>query len=848
MSAQPTAQPALRRSWIDVIGLGGRPKAVRLLTVVIVGAALLIAVGGTLLPVALPVGRPFPAVVGIVVAAALAAAAQLARLRFRLGRGVVSVAWGEAAFILGFVVAPPGWLPLATLIGVAIAWALLSWLSEHRNVADVAHLTASLALGSAGAALVTALIVGDAGPATVRMQLGLTAGATVYLAITFALAVLTLKLHQDADTRQILARVPYAKVPIFVGSVIIGLGAVFALLHQPLWLAAFVPFLWLLQRSYRFHLRAEEERRMWESFAEATSALPGGSIEDVVAAGLRGALTVFGAQRAEIEVRGEDGLARYAEDGPGVESPAAGLPGPAITRTMAVAGEVIGELTVWLSEPTLPVPRDEAAISAYGDALAGALHDAAAHEQVAELRERVAYETVHDLLTGLMNRTTLVSEGDRVTRALVEKDKPIALLLLDVNDFREVNGTLGHRCGDEVLRLVAERLTELTREGELVARIGDDEFALLVPSLATLADSTVRHESASGLPQALRRARDIVEELSRPMEVSGVRLAVEVAVGVAVTPAGRTDLVELVRRASLALDQAKAAELAVATYDPSQDAVTTDGLALLAELHDALAADDQIVLHLQPAVDLITAAPTGVEALVRWQHPRRGRLSPGDFIRTVEHTELLGPFTRRVLDLALTMAVDWTAAGIDLPVSVNVAARSLLDPTFPAQVADALRRHRLPASSLVLEITESVAVSEQDIVDDVLGELRDSGVQLSLDDFGTGYSSLSIVTRVPVDEIKIDRSFVDDMIDLPAAEAVVRGAVELGSRLGVRVVAEGVETTEQRAALMALNCPTAQGYHFCKPMPADRIVSALIRLTEAAGGAEVVPLRADDAS
>jgi EAL domain-containing protein (putative c-di-GMP-specific phosphodiesterase class I) len=399
-----------------------------------------------------------------------------------------------------------------------------------------------------------------------------------------------------------------------------------------------------------------------------------------------------------------------------------------------------------------------------------------------------------------------------------------------------------------VLKVVAERLADLSREGELVARTGDDEFALLLPQLATLTDSTALHENGTGLTQALRRAREIVEQVSRPMEVSSVRLAVEVAVGVAVTPAGRTDLVELVRRASLALDQAKEDEVAVATYDSGQEAVTTDGLALLAELHDALAADDQIVMHLQPAVDLITAAPTGVEALVRWRHPRRGQLSPGDFIRTVEHTELLGPFTRRVLDLALSAAADWTAAGVDLPVSVNVAARSLLDPTFPAQVADALRRHRMPASSLVLEITESVAVSEQDIVDDVLGELRESGVQLSLDDFGTGYSSLAIVTRVPVDEIKIDRSFVDDMIDLPAAEAVVRGAVELGSRLAVRVVAEGVETTEQRAALMALNCPTAQGYHFCKPMPADRIVSALIRLTEVAQDAEVVPLRADDAS
>jgi EAL domain-containing protein (putative c-di-GMP-specific phosphodiesterase class I) len=346
---------------------------------------------------------------------------------------------------------------------------------------------------------------------------------------------------------------------------------------------------------------------------------------------------------------------------------------------------------------------------------------------------------------------------------------------------------------------------------------------------------------------AVRRARELVEHIGLPMEVAGVRLAVEIAVGVVVARAGRVELGELVRRASLALDEAKQQELAIATYDAGRDAVTTDELALLAELQDALAADDQIVLHLQPSVDLITAAPTGVEALVRWRHPRRGQLSPGDFIRVVEHTELLTPFTRRVLDLALSAAAGWNKAGIDLPVSVNVSARSLLDRGFPGQVAEALRQHRTPASSLVLEITESVAVSDQPIVDDILAQLRDAGVQLSLDDFGTGFSTLSMVTRAPVDEIKIDRSFVDDMIDSPAAEAVVRGAVELGARLGVRVVAEGVETTEQRAALIELRCPNAQGYHFCKPMPADRIVQALTQLADAAPN-NIRPLRADDAS
>jgi EAL domain-containing protein (putative c-di-GMP-specific phosphodiesterase class I) len=253
------------------------------------------------------------------------------------------------------------------------------------------------------------------------------------------------------------------------------------------------------------------------------------------------------------------------------------------------------------------------------------------------------------------------------------------------------------------------------------------------------------------------------------------------------------------------------------------------------------------VLVLQPAVDLETTAPTGVEALTRWRHPRRGQLTPGDFIKTVEHSELLGPFTRYVLDLSLAAAAEWSAAGIDLPVSVNVSARSLLDPTLPAQIADLLRRHRLPAAQLVLEITESVAVSDEEIVDEVLGSLRAMGVQLSVDDFGTGYSSLSFITRIEVDELKVDRSFVDDMIESPAAEAVVRGAVELGARLGARVVAEGVETAEQRAALIALGCTSAQGYHFCRPLPAEKIVDVLRQLSEAAP-ARVVPLRADDAS
>jgi EAL domain-containing protein (putative c-di-GMP-specific phosphodiesterase class I) len=331
------------------------------------------------------------------------------------------------------------------------------------------------------------------------------------------------------------------------------------------------------------------------------------------------------------------------------------------------------------------------------------------------------------------------------------------------------------------------------------------------------------------------------------MEIAGVRLCVEARIGVVVTRAGMADVAELLRRAGLALQQARDLSVTVGTYDSAKDIGSTDRLAMLAELRDALDAEDQIVLALQPAVDLETGMPTGVEALTRWMHPRRGRLSPGEFIPIVEHSELLGPFTRYVLDHSLAAAANWNRAGFDLPVSVNISARSLLDPTLPGQITELLRRHRMAAGQLVLEITESVALSDHEIVDEVLTALCEMRVQLSIDDFGTGYSSLSVVTRVPVDELKVDRSFVDGMIDSPASEAAVRGAVEMGVRLNARVVAEGVETAEQRTALLALGCSVAQGYHFCRPIPDDKIVYALRQLADAAP-ANIVPLRADDAS
>jgi diguanylate cyclase (GGDEF)-like protein len=520
-----------------------------------------------------------------------------------------------------------------------------------------------------------------------------------------------------------------------------------------------------------------------------------------------------------------------------------------VSRPLTAAGTPVGELTLWPMPGTPWNERDDLAVAAYGVVLASALHDAATQQRLGTVSAQASHQAVHDPLTGLRNRAALLADGAELLRSL-DGRHPVALLLIDLNGFSRVNATLGQQAGDQLLQLVGGRLAELAREGELPARLGDDEFALLLPQITVLSDSAGPLAGASSpVPQAMRRAQELVGRLSTPAEIGGIRLSVEAAAGVAVANAGCFDLAELVRRAEIALGAAKSAEVAVVAFDDSHEVASTDHLAMLAELREALAADDQIVLALQPAVDLVTGAPTGVEALSRWEHPRRGSLSPIEFIRVVERSELLGPFTRYVLDRSLAAAASWSAAGLDLPVSVNVAARSLLDRSFPVQVADALRRYGVPSHRLVLEITETLAVSDQPTVDDVVSALCQLGVQLSVDDFGTGYSSLAILERMPVDELKVDRSFVAGMADSPRSAAIVRFAVELGRSLDLRVVAEGVETADQRAALVKLGCATAQGYHFCRPIPADRIVEALRSLSDGAAAARnVVPLRADDAS
>jgi len=275
-------------------------------------------------------------------------------------------------------------------------------------------------------------------------------------------------------------------------------------------------------------------------------------------------------------------------------------------------------------------------------------------------------------------------------------------------------------------------------------------------------------------------------------------------------------------------------------YQPVRDDTNTDRLAIVAELQAALAEQDQLTVVMLPTVDLPSGMPIGVEALIRWHHPRRGLLIPKDFVRAAEASDLLGQFTRYVLDKALAAAADLAKAGLKLPVSVNLSPRSLLDPQLPGDLAELLARHEVPAEHLVLEITETVVLSPLRMTDQVLHSLRELGVRFAVDDFGTGYSSLTFLTRIAVDELKVDRTFVARMAESKEAAAIVRAIIDLGQRLGIRVVAEGVETLEQRHALVRLGCHAGQGFHFSRPVESAGLVEALRRLRTTARAVRVV--------
>jgi diguanylate cyclase (GGDEF)-like protein len=449
-----------------------------------------------------------------------------------------------------------------------------------------------------------------------------------------------------------------------------------------------------------------------------------------------------------------------------------------------------------------------------------------ANAAISVQREHQAH---HDELTGLSNRKMLLRKlDDTLAQAAVSGTK-VGFLLLDLDrGLKEVNDTLGHAVGDRLLRLVAHRLTHSIRPGDMVARLGGDEFAVLLPAVK---EAGVAREVAARLRAAV----------AEPIRLEGMSFVIEVSIGIAMYPDDATAGELLMQRADVAMYLAKQRRSGVERYVADLDRNSPSRLALFGDLRRALDRGE-LELHYQPKVYLTDRRVAGMEALVRWQHPERGVIAPADFVPQVQQSYLMREVTAFVIDGALTQAALWRQAGIGVQISLNVSGRDLLDSGLADLVAEGLARHHLSPDSLLLEIDERVLTSEPAHAVATAEALAEVGVALSLDDFGTGYSSLVRLKRLPVSEVKIDSSFVGRLLESPDDEVVVKSIVDLAAALGIRSVAEGVESAEVATALLAMGCVAAQGWHFCKPLNAASATSWLaehgepLRETRPVGG------------
>jgi diguanylate cyclase (GGDEF)-like protein len=417
-------------------------------------------------------------------------------------------------------------------------------------------------------------------------------------------------------------------------------------------------------------------------------------------------------------------------------------------------------------------------------------------------RERAAG---HDALTRLPNRTTLRYELDEAFLAHVRESAPFGLMLIDLDDFKTVNDTLGHQVGDELLTKIAHRLQASVRPGDLVARLGGDEFAVVV--------FDAHLDGVCGVAERIRAG------VANSIELESMSVEVQLSLGIALCPDHATDAEALMRHADVAMYRAKANRTGIEIYSPEHDHNSATRLGLIGELRQALDADE-LELHYQPKVAR-DRTPMGIEALVRWRHPKHGYIAPDQFIPLAERSGIMPQLTARVVSLAVAQLVQWRNDGINVPVAVNVSPTDLVGDDLPDLVAQKLAQHDLPAGALQFEITERITTHRLEQSNRTLDRLRAMGVTISLDDFGTGYSSLLRLSSMRVDEIKIDRAFVASLNDGSQAVGIAGTLINLAHALGVPAIAEGVETEEQLRKLDELGCDGFQGWHIARPMPSD---------------------------
>jgi len=430
---------------------------------------------------------------------------------------------------------------------------------------------------------------------------------------------------------------------------------------------------------------------------------------------------------------------------------------------------------------------------------------------IRDREEQIRHQATHDALTGLPNRVLLL---DRIEHAIVSARRRgglVGMAMMDLDRFKEINDTLGHSLGDELLTEIGRRLRLTLRESDTVARLGGDEFAVMF--------ETAGEAGAVDVAQRIGRA------LETPFALGQVTVEVKASMGIALYPTHADDAGTLMKRADVAMYEAKRGQTAFALYEPGRDAHSLRRLAILSELRQAVESG-QLEVHYQPKVDLRTERVVHAEALVRWRHPVHGMVRPDEFIPLAEQSGNIGMITKWVLREAIAACAAWGRAGHELTVAVNLSVLDLYQAELPTYVSGLLHDSGLPPSRLVLEITESGVMKDPAYAQRILRDLKARGVAIAIDDYGTGYSSLAHLKRLPVDELKIDKSFVSSLSASAAEDAViVRSTIELGHNMGLRVIAEGVEDAEAWRMLRDFGCDMAQGFYVSRPLPAADFLS-----------------------
>lgn len=427
-------------------------------------------------------------------------------------------------------------------------------------------------------------------------------------------------------------------------------------------------------------------------------------------------------------------------------------------------------------------------------------------QAIAEREREITRRAYYDVLTGLPNRQMISLLGDQALMLAEREQRALAVLALDIERFQAINDALGYHTGDRLLCAVGERLRDVLRDADAVSRPGGNEFLALLHTHETLNIASLH--------------RRIEQAFDRPVEVGGHPVDVALALGIALYPDHGNDMQTLLRNAEIALAAAKRDRIGLVVYTPALDETRVSHLTLLSDLKRAVERDE-LVMYLQPKVDVRTGEVRSAEALVRWQHPERGFVPPGEFIPFAEQSGRIGMLTHWMLGRAMKLSVQWAAAGRPVQISVNVSTRDILDERFPQALRALLEQHDGRAEWLRLEITESGLMEDAERALRVLHQIRELGFTLSIDDFGTGYSSLSYLKKMPVAELKIDRSFVHGARAGSDAAVLLRSTIELGHNLALSVVAEGVETGEEWALLQELGCDYIQGYLASRPLPVD---------------------------